>query len=154
MSLPSNSQLRLSMARFLKAPDIARTTRSLPWAKSSAIMGRPFSRRTVARIYRPYWRTRAKMRAILDSFPHRNVVIIINFYLRSICQHTGSGWHQQQPPAPRGSCFLSAVMCKHGPPLAGITAHNLKEHRKTLTYFNASTCTNTENLCTAENLWT
>lgn len=55
--LPSSSQLRLSMARFLKAPDIALTTRSLPWASSSAIMGRPFSRRTVARMYRPYWGT-------------------------------------------------------------------------------------------------
>lgn len=56
-SLPRSSQLRLSMARFLKAPDIARTTRSFPWANSSAIIGRPFSSRTVARIYRPYWGT-------------------------------------------------------------------------------------------------
>lgn len=55
--------------------------------------------------------------------------------LQSISQHTGSGWHLQQPPALRDSCFLWAVTCRHGPPPVGTTAHNLKGniHSKHLT---------------------
>lgn len=52
------------------------------------------------------------------------------WHLQSISLHTGSGWHLQQLPALRGSCFLSAAMCRHGPPLVGTIAHNLG-HRKT-----------------------
>ena len=47
---PSKSLLRASMAKLRRAPDMARTTRSLPCASSSVIMGRPFSWRSKARM--------------------------------------------------------------------------------------------------------
>ena len=51
---PSRSLLRASIAMLRRAPDMARTTRSFPCASSSVIMGRPFSWRSKARMYRPY----------------------------------------------------------------------------------------------------
>lgn len=137
---PSSSQLRLSIARFLNAPDIALTTRSLPWPSSSATIGRPFSRRTVALMYRPYWKKQHRHSKAQTSvyaakrMEMQMIQIHIRskiWYLHSIGQRTGSEWHRQQPQELKGSWSLWAMMCKYGPPLAGTTAHNLMSNRKT-----------------------
>ncbi|TNN46461.1 hypothetical protein EYF80_043319 [Liparis tanakae] len=58
------------MAMLRRAPDMARTTRSLPWASSSVIMGRPFSWRSRARMYRPYCKDKTTITSGFTGFIH------------------------------------------------------------------------------------